>query len=69
MKISTKNIKREAIVLMVFFVLAAIACRKKETSGYDIGEAYFPLKKGSYIVYAVDSTWYDDFSLDTRQKI
>lgn len=69
MKISTKNIKREAIVLMVFFVLAAIACRKKETSGYDIGEAYFPLKKGSYIVYAVDSTWYDDFSLDTIQKI
>lgn len=71
MRISIKKhtVKRETIALMVFFVLAGSACKKKETSDYDKGENYYPLKSGAYVIYAVDSTWYDDFSLDTLQQV
>lgn len=71
MRISTDTLKckREAIILMVFFVLAGVACKKKETLSYDKGADYFPLQGGAYIVYRVDSTWYDDFSQDTIQHI
>jgi hypothetical protein len=50
------------------FLLAALfisSCREEVAMTPDPGYSYFPLKKGSWIIYKVDSTYYDDFSKDT----
>lgn len=55
------------VLLPLFVIIMGIvlfsSCTKKtdDLSGIDIGKAYFPLEIGKYILYDVDSTYWDDF--------
>ncbi len=49
-----------AAILLLFF-----GCKKK-TDSVDLEENYFPLKIGGWIVYNVDSTVYDAFTLQSH---
>jgi hypothetical protein len=44
-------------------VLSLSSCEKEteDLSEYSIGRNFFPLQKGKYILYNVDSTYWDDF--------
>lgn len=61
--------------LFYFILTAALicglnACKKdKEVTSVDIGYDYFPTLKGTYIIYQVDSLYYNDFTatIDTFQ--
>lgn len=52
------------IVFVAFF--AFISCKKNKTEDIpDVGYAYAPTQIGKYVVYDVDSAYYDDFKMDT----
>ena len=51
--------------LLLLTGLFSSACREEIAMNPDQGYNYFPLKQGSWIIYKVDSTYYDDFSKDT----
>ena len=42
-----------------------VSCKKEIESPPDVGYDYAPVNIGTYVVYDVDSTVYDDFALDT----
>ena len=46
--------------LSLFFVLILVSC-KKETLLIDTGQDYFPVRTGNWVIYDVDSIFYDDF--------
>lgn len=47
-------------------ILVNVSCKKNKTeSPPDVGYDYAPASIGSYIIYDVDSTYYNDFSHDT----
>jgi hypothetical protein len=50
-----------------FLLLAGASCKKEKDPAPDMGYNYFPEKPGKYVVYDVDSFYYDDvtFSIDT----
>ncbi len=52
--------KNILLLLCMFFLLAS--CKKK-TETVDLKTDYFPLKVGAWIIYNVDSTYYDNFLL------
>jgi hypothetical protein len=51
-------------------VLLFASCEKKTEKNYgsDATRGYYPLNKGQYITYDVDSVLYDDFTGDSVQK-
>lgn len=57
---------RFALLLLVFFIFAFSACKKSADEEPDLGYNYFPDKVGAYIIYDVDSTFYDDFFIPTK---
>ncbi len=48
------------LLISAFFILMFDSC-KKEDSTLDMGYDYFPDQVGRYIIYDVDSTYYDNF--------
>lgn len=52
------------LVLITLLTITAISCRKGSEDKYaaDSIDAWFPLEKGHYIIYDVDSTIWDDFN-------
>ena len=48
-----------------FLVLTWFSCAKPEVIEGENYAAYYPIEKGRYVIYDVDSTAYDDFNLDT----
>ncbi len=57
---------------MIFsaFAIFIFSCKKdKEVIVFDLGYSYFPDKKGTYVIYQVDSLFYNDFTstIDTFQ--
>jgi hypothetical protein len=57
---------------MIFIAVSALffSCKKdKEIINVDLGYNYFPDKKGNYVIYQVDSLFYNDFTftIDTFQ--
>jgi hypothetical protein len=60
-----KNATSLFVFMLVVMVLAA--CKKdNSTDKIDLGYNYFPTTVGSYIVYDVDSTFYNDFYNPTK---
>ena len=57
---------KKNILFLILMVFIFAACKKK-TATVDMKTDYFPLKVGSWIIYDVDSTYYDDF-LMTHHK-
>lgn len=57
----------KTVSLMVFFLLLH-SCKKMEVVSPLPSVEYFPLETGYYLIYNVDSTWYDDFNLDTTHR-
>ena len=53
---------KKIILLPILMVLIFAAC-KKDVKPVDLKTEYFPLKIGSWIIYNVDSTYYDNFTL------
>lgn len=54
-------------ILFTFILVAGFyACSKDPSPAPDLGYNYFPQEVGSYIVYNVDSTYYDDFADSSR---
>ena len=58
-----------AIILIQALLLSGIlySCKKKTTATLNLGYDYFPLENGNYIIYRLDSLYYNDFtgSIDT----
>lgn len=48
------------LLISAIFVLGLFSC-KKSVSTLDMGYDYFPDAVGHYVIYDVDSTYYDDF--------
>ncbi|MFL5763096.1 MAG: hypothetical protein ACJ77K_04080 [Bacteroidia bacterium] len=48
-------------------ILAGFSCKKEKDPPVDLGYDYFPEKVGKFVIYDVDSFYYDDFtsSIDT----
>jgi len=60
-----KSIKYDASFFLIFIAVAFIAtsCKKdKEIVTVDLGYDYFPDTKGNFIIYDVDSLFYNDFT-------
>lgn len=51
-------------VLFIAIIASISSCKKENDTAYsnDLTRGYYPLQKGHYVLYDVDSTIYDDFS-------
>lgn len=50
------------LLLGVMVIVLAVSCKKEtESLNFDYGYNYFPDDSGSYVIYKVDSTIYNDF--------
>lgn len=56
------NVIRLYILFLVILLVTTTACKKdSDLPPEDIGYSFFPYEPGSYMIYQVDSTRYDDF--------
>jgi len=60
-----RYIKDIGLIAIVFSFLF-YSCKKDKSTIADTGQNYFPIKAGAYIMYNVDSTFYDDFFVPTK---
>ncbi len=60
-----KSLRRLFFVAVVFTSVIS-SCKKDAAPKPDLGYNYFPGQVGRYIVYNVDSTYYDDFADSSR---
>jgi hypothetical protein len=51
-----------SISVIILFACCVFSCKKEKQQAVDMGYSYFPDKVGNYIVYDVDSFYYNDFS-------
>ncbi|CAN5547069.1 hypothetical protein BH10BAC1_BH10BAC1_16860 [soil metagenome] len=54
-------------LFFIVFIVAAgsVSCKKEKDPPIDIGYNYFPDQVGKYVVYDVDSFYYDNFNVPT----
>lgn len=65
-----KQYNIQKALFLIAFICLVCACKKdKEVISVDLGYNYFPDKKGTYVIYQVDSLFYNDFTftIDTFQ--
>jgi hypothetical protein len=64
-------VKKEGFIIVFFvvFTIGFFACKKDASDPLDLGYNYFPDDVGRYVVYNVDSFYYDDFNnrIDTTK--
>jgi hypothetical protein len=69
--LNSKNKYKPAVAtIFIVFAIFIFSCKKdKEVIVIDLGYNYFPDKKGTYVIYQVDSLFYNDFTstIDTFQ--
>ncbi len=56
---------RMHVVFMLVLLFSVSSCRKKEeesVAAIDLGKAYYPETLGKFVVYDVDSTWYNELT-------
>lgn len=53
------------LFLAFSFLLLAASCTQKEGEPVDLGHAYYPAEPGHWVIYDVDSLFYDDFTGQT----
>jgi len=51
--------------ILVILVSGFFSCKKDKALAPDMGYNYFPTEKGRYVVYDVDSFYYDNFNVPT----
>jgi hypothetical protein len=53
-----------AIIVIHALLMGGIlySCKKKTTATINLGYDYFPLENGSYVIYRLDSLYYNDFT-------
>lgn len=56
------KIKLHTLLFFIGMGLAMLSCKKKTTENVVLGYDYFPLETGHYIVYRLDSLYYNDFT-------
>lgn len=52
-------------VLILMLLLGVLSCRKKaedSVATIDLGKAYYPETLGKFVVYDIDSTWYNELT-------
>ncbi len=49
--------------LLLIVVLGSISCKKEKDPDPDMGYNYFPNQVGKYVIYDVDSFYYNDFNV------
>lgn len=50
---------RAAIISLILFL---VSCKKKNPTTIDFGQGYYPVEKGNFIIFEVDSTVYNEFT-------
>ena len=62
-----KSMQMQKIIGFAFISLIVISgsfsCKKKDELPPDLGYNYFPNKVGKYVIYDVDSFYYNDFNV------
>jgi hypothetical protein len=54
------------LFLFSIFAFTFYSCKKDDGSVPDMGYSYFPTQVGTYVIYDVDSTYYDDFYVPVK---
>ncbi len=62
--ISSYHMKYFITLIFISFILTSslFSCKKEKQQAADFGYSYFPEKVGSYVIYDVDSFFYNDFT-------
>ena len=47
-------------------ILILVSCKKDDPVKIDVGHSYFPVEIGSWIIYDVDSTVWNDFDVPSE---
>ncbi|MBL4577365.1 MAG: hypothetical protein JKX74_02770 [Flavobacteriales bacterium] len=53
---------RFSFILLIAFILILASCKKDDPIKVDVGYGYFPDEIGSWIIYDIDSTVWNDFT-------
>jgi hypothetical protein len=62
-----ESMKFNNFTIFILGLFLIFSCKKNDSDNTpDIGKDYFPIKVGSYIIYDVDSSFYDDFYIPTK---
>jgi len=64
----SKSFKLYLIFLVVITGSFIVSCKHENTDPIDVGYSYFPSNPGHWILYNVDSTYYDDFTHTMTQS-
>jgi hypothetical protein len=48
--------------IIILFACSIFSCKKEKQAAFDMGYSYFPDQAGNYVIYDVDSFYYNDFS-------
>jgi hypothetical protein len=51
-----------SVLIIILFASSIFSCKKEKQQAVDMGYSYFPDRVGNYVVYDVDSFYYNDFS-------
>src|SRR3990167_8625748 len=64
------RMKKHILLFFAFLLIAGIySCKKDPSPALDLGYNYFPDAVGTYVVYNVDSIFYDDFNVNPSNHI
>jgi hypothetical protein len=63
---NNRQAMKQSIIVFCTLLIFVASCKKDPTLTPDVGYDYFPLTAGAYIIYDVDSTFYDDFYLPVK---
>ena len=60
---------RNSLLIILFFSVFVFSCSKEKETTTDLGYSYAGLELGKYVVYDVDSIFYDDFTSSSDTTI
>lgn len=58
-----------SFLLLTFLAFGIFSCKKDDVSTVDMGYNYFPNEVGRYVIYNVDSIFYEDNNIDPTTHI
>jgi hypothetical protein len=59
--------KTAVILFFIILIAGIVSCSKDPSPAPDLGYNYFPDQPGRYVVYNVDSVFYDDFYIPAKK--
>lgn len=60
---------RSRLSILIGILLIIASCKKDDPVKVDVGYGYFPAEVGSWIIYDVDSTEWDDFNYPAASEV